>query len=385
MTPISEKATRRLLVAAQDPGSVGHLSAIAEKASGLLDLHLVAASPAYEMFSRMGLSVRRVPALTTRSSSDEKAAQLRALSASILADVRPDAVLVGSSGPEAGLCEALMATTTVPYAYAFQDFWGDVNKVFGTPAGTYFVVDAEAERLTREIHGVNARVVGSPKHSRFGCLDIGMLRHETRAALGADNGRPVFGYFGQPLWKSQGYEKTVTSLAGTIAATFPDAIMLYRPHPKESDEEIGRVRRKLQEALPEAVVLTSGSVEGCLAACDVICTAFSSCGYDHMFLAKYSASPLGVVVYLRHDPEIRRLYHDYTGFDFLPVARDGLALVTEVPEEVPAVLRSALDPGRRLAIWDRIARVLPDPSLAAQRVVDSICADLAVATGITEL
>ena len=82
--------------------------------------------------------------------------------------------------------------------FALQDYPGDANAIGGAHAGTYFVRDEAAARLTRERWGVAAIAVGSLRHAPYARLDVPRLRAETRARIGAAAGQAVLGFFAQP-------------------------------------------------------------------------------------------------------------------------------------------------------------------------------------------
>ena len=70
----------------------------------------------------------------------------------LLNSIDPDILLVGLSGPDVGIDEALIykSQSIIP-SFAYQDFWGDMNYGFGRYPGTVFVLDNFAYRITKVI------------------------------------------------------------------------------------------------------------------------------------------------------------------------------------------------------------------------------------------
>ena len=359
----------RLLMSARDPGAAHHIVAIAR--GGLADdrfaIDLVATGAAEAVLRSAGLTFRAMP-----PASDDAA--LREQATTLLADHGPDAVVVGGAGPGPGIDEALLAVAATP-TYAFQDYWGDVNLTLGRPAGTYFVLDEYAAGLTRQRVDARIRVVGSPKHAAYAGLDPIALRAGGRAAAGVRPGWFLAGIFGQALWPRAGYRRTCAALARALATMGGRARVVYRPHPKESPEDAVAALGVFRAAGLDLAVPPWRSTEQGLCACDLVITSYSTCGYDQMHLNRLAPVPLGVVVYVPFDPEIRSLASAAGGAPTPPLG-GGLGVLVEAEAALAPALQAALTEPARGTAWRAARTRLAAPECAPAIILGTIAEDL---------
>lgn len=370
--PPQEKIT--LLLSARDTGSVGHIQAVLEEAS----LHswckciVYADDPAFRHLqadfpavSRFKLSASPTP---TKEYTDRMVAEARRI---IIAE-NPQALLVGVSHcDEAGLDEAFLAAAFDRPKFAIQDFWGDVNSTLGATADVYFALDELAVRLTNTRHGKIALACGSPKHHRYGMLDIRMLRETARNQLGFAADQPIIGYFGQSLAHRSGYADLLRSFARNVADLGSYARLVYRPHPRENDSEIAATLACFSGGGAPAKLLNQGATEQWLAASDVVVSCFSSCAYDAAFLNRYSLVPINAAVYLLHEASVAEYFLAVTGLEVPPPAELGLARAVLHEHSLGDALRQALSFEGKQETWQH-ARHLPDPKHAARRILEEI-------------
>lgn len=364
----------RLLLSARDPGAAENIAELARCALGgdTFEVCMVAAEPALTLLRAEGLPVEAAGLPDGHGPSE--AADLLDSARAVAERVRPDAILCGLSGPGAGIDEALIAACRELPSYALQDFWGDVNWSLGRAADLYFVLDADAAALTRARHGVAACVSGMPKYAALSRLDHARLRTAARARYGVADREALVGLFGQPLWHAEAYAEAVAEVAAA-AAGLAGARLCFRPHPKDSPEDRRRAAG-IAAASGAAFTIDDGpSAIHLLAACDVACTAFSSCGLDAVMLNRASAAPLGGVVYYL-PPALRSLCREFAGLDRMPTVHQGVALVADSREALAALLPTAIRPETRAALWRRAREVMPDPSGAAELILGRVAADL---------
>lgn len=365
------KRPLRLLVSARDPGAAGHMREIVRQALKRddIEVRLAAQSPAFEMLAAAGLPVEPFPAVTASGVDDPRAPELLAAADALLARTEPDVVLAGLSGPDAGIDEALLLRARTPHTFAMQDYWGDVNVALGKPAHCYLVLDEEAVAISRARFGVRAVAVGSPKHAAYRELDVPGLRAAARGQLGLDAGNMLIGWFGQPLWQHPEYAQTVGQFGAAIGRVPPTRSLLYRPHPKESPPQ----RRQAQDLLAaggrRVLELPGSSVESCLAACEWVCSVFSSCGLDAIMLNGCTSPPARRVLYFVPEA-MAGVYRAYTGLDQVPAARSGLAVEAHSTDALVAMLAGGDD--ARSASDGKPGLVAPPAS--AQRVLDILTA-----------
>jgi hypothetical protein len=281
---------------------------------------------------------------------------LLAAAATLIETVSPDVLLVGISSFGVGLDEALLARAAGRPSFALQDYPGDANAIGGAYAGTYFVRDENAARLTRTRLGAAAVVTGSLRHAAYAALDVSGLRGRTRERIGAPPGRRVLGFFGQPP-EVPGHEAAFTDLVNALRCHEVKPLVLLREHPK-AGASFDRHATALRQAGVVVHDAREGDVEPWLCACDVVATGFSHCSMDYAFLGAWSSEPLGVVLFLLTTEEIRRFMRDYTGMAHPDGVEAGLGLVAERPETVGALLDRALEPEER-ARYHAAVRRLP--------------------------
>lgn len=364
----------RLLLSARDAGSAGHIGAVAEQAAreGRFEVRVHAADPAFGELAARCEGVERFAPDAMAAPTPEYSAFLIGQARRILETERPDAVLVGVSHfHEVGVDEAFLGAAHDRPRFAIQDFWGDANLNLGGGADLYFALDEAAVRLTRERHGKPALACGSPKHARYAALDVARLRAGARARLGAAAG-PVVGYFGQSLFHLPGYGGTLEAFAAALNASFPQACVFYRPHPREGRPEATQTLRHLEAGGVRAYHAEGGATEEWLAAADLVVSCFSSCGYDATFVQRAAPAPMGTSLYLLFDESVAGYFRAVSGLQAPPPAELGLVQCVHRVEALPAALRSALSEDARASAW-RLARDhLPDPQHAASAILAEI-------------
>ncbi len=366
----------RVLFSARDAGAAKHIRefASAAMADERFDATAVAVPPALHLMHEVGLPATAGYAGTVGRADDEGALSLMRTAEALLDQVRPDAVVVGVSGPELGLDEALTACAGSAVCYAMQDYPGWVVEGFGSPAPTYFVVDEVAAELTRRRYDVRTVVVGSAPHAAWGTVDTAELRSRGRSALSA--GGPILGFYGQPAWFLPGYERTLERFAAASAATVPQATLLYRPHPKETEAQRLHCLSLLGAAGMRVTIDPIPELNASLCAVDMVCTCYSSCARDLMYLQRLSSAPLGAAVFLMVEPDLRRHHVGDTGVECPDYAEQGMALMAGRPDEVETVLAAALQPAIRDRLWRTVRTKLPDPSGATAAVLETMWRDL---------
>jgi hypothetical protein len=339
----------RVLLSARDPGAGTQMRALAPalRADPRLEVVMAASGPAYDLLEAAG---ERPTRFTLADGSAHvppggDPSSLLAATAALLEDVSPDVLLVGISSLGVGLDEALLARAAGRPTFALQDYPGDANAIEGAYAGTYFVRDERAARLTGTRLGAATVVIGSLRHAAYAALDVSGLRARTRERIGAAPGRRVLGFFGQPP-EVPGHEAVFTHLADALARHEVKPLVLLREHPK-AGVSFDRHAAALRQTGVVVHDAREGDVEAWLCACDVVTTGFSHCSMDYAFLSAASAEPLGSVLFLLTTAEIRRFMAEYAGMARPDGADAGLGLIAERAEDVAPLLARALSPEER--------------------------------------
>ncbi len=366
----------KILFSARDPGAAAHIREIATQAVQRDDLEAVvlAAPPGLEILRDAGLAVREFRAGPVKGAADPGARELLGEARARLEELRPDAIVVGTSGPERGVDEALIACAQTPHTYAIQDYPGWVVSGFGRAANTYFVLDEAMANLTEGRHGVRAMVAGSPKHAAYRTIDPLRLRAEGRNR--ARDNSPVIGFFGQPIWFLDGYARTLEKLADAAAGSVPGAVLFYRPHPKETSEARAMALDLIRRPELETFLDVEPRVEASLSVADMVCTCYSSCGMDHMFLQRKARHPLGTVTYMMFESDLSEHHRRETDLDLPPLAGEDLALIVRQEAELSSVLDAALSPSIQHRVWTTARTHLPDPDNSPRTILDAVRSDI---------
>jgi hypothetical protein len=331
---------------------------------------IVASEPAASALRRAGehLLPFALPDGRTHIETGEDPAPLLAAARTVIDTHRPDVALVSSSSLGAGVDEALLAVAPVP-TFAMQDFWGDANLALGVPAQRYLVFDEEAAELTVRRFGVRALVVGSPKHARYGRLDVAQLRRDGRALACAESDRPIVGFFAQSR-RIPGHDETFATLLDVLRSLDPAPLLLVRGHPKFVEEARGLVKRAQASGTSAYDATTSGEAEMWLAGCDVVTTVFSTCGLDHTYLAAHAPAPIGTLLYLLCAASARGFFETSAGLTTIPGVERGRGTMVNRPEDLASALASALGPEARRAYWIAAQAVrAADPCAAVRAAI----------------
>ena len=368
----------RVLFSCRDPGGAGHILALyrAFRENGQFDVDLAASGIALAMLRKEG----EVPCIFECADGrdhlqlGEDATPLLDAARQLLAESRPHAVFVALSSFGIGIDEALLATCQVP-SFAMQDFWGDVNLGLNRAAGLYFVLDDEADDLTRERWAVPTVPVGSPKHARYASIDVLALRHACRELLGISEDRRVIGFLNESL-EIPGQEAAFRSMVDSSAQIKQGPLFVFREHPKFVMAREAHLSYMRSAGLEVVDATDKWNAEMVLAACDVITTTFSSCGLDHAYLSAYSRAPIGSVVYLMVNKAIRSYFHRTTGLWRFPIVNKGMGRVIEKPGDIVAGLSNALSYESKVAYFEACASLKTDDP--CRSIIDRVAQCLSV-------
>lgn len=364
---------KRLLITARDAAAALHLIEVAKVARARDDLvlEIVTQFPAAKFFQSSDIPVSIVDLPASKHAGTEEAKALLAEADRLLSAFQPDSVLCGLSTPfDAGIDEAVLANFKGP-SFVMQDFWGEANLILGRAADIYLSLDEEGVRLSRERHGLQAEVVGSPRHSAYGKLDLQRERILTRAKLRADESQTVIGFFGQGLHHLEGYRRTVRDWASAVDSFGSPCIPVYRPHPRESEADCQWTRNTLLEMGLDVRMSEEKDVEHALLGCDVVCSAFSNCTYDVAYLNYFSQRPIITPVSLFFDEEIIAYFRKMVRLSEFPYLKAGLVEEVRSSSALGESLRSAANPQAKLRYWEAAQR-LHDPVAAPVKVLDRV-------------
>jgi hypothetical protein len=361
---------------ARDPASAYALLNLLqkEKLKNKFSLIVVAQSPAHEILKNFKDKMEREQHKFLVFEEPEMALdQCR----EILDKYPVDLVLTGISGPDFGVDEAVLSIAqerNIP-RYALQSYWGDLNESLQGRPGTIFVIDEEAADQTNKRCQCRTVITGSLKHQEYCQLDILKLRRNYRLNVGLDKNELLIGFYGQPLDFMHGYCETITDAAKELSEFNEKYKLLYRPHPKETAQLREWTIKVFEKSGVEIILDTNEEVEIGLCACDVVLSAFSTCGYDAQQLNRVSTIPLNVTVYLFFNRELKNWFREYTKFENIPLVNSGLAFQVNSVDGINNVINKALRSEIKHEIWENIHNTLPNPKYASEKIINTIYED----------
>ena len=358
----------KLLLSARDPAAAQAIGNLARQAStdSRFIIRVIASTPASELLKGLPCEFLALPQDGTRNLE-----QLNSVIIKVLEQFRPDAIIAGASGPDAGVDEVLVKLSNGIRSYVVQDFWGDVNLSLDTAPDYYLVVDNIAAVLTQKRVDSKTYIVGSVKHASYGSLNVTTLRAGWRVASGVREEETVIGYFGMPLGSVKGYWRTLEALVESIQGL--PVTLVYRPHPKEDVHERSRTCNILS-SFEKFFEDQSDSVEETLAACDLILSCYSSCGIDSELLGRNLSQDDRLSVFLLYDAEVLEYYRHYTHLDDLPISLLKRSLTIKDSSALRDTLDAYLPVESRIKFLASESR-LPSAGDSVNRVLDKVFQD----------
>jgi len=366
-----------ILLTARDPATAYAFERLISSAleDGRFEIQVVAQSPAYEVlsdvFSQQQIILKHFAPL---ASQEKMAVQAR----DIYQRLKPDIVLTGISGPDIGVDEVMLcaATRSSTGPYALQSYWGDLNETLNGRPVTVFVLDVHAANLTKQRVAANTLVVGSIKHEGYEYLDIEQLQSDFRNTIDTNDSKLVLTFCGQPLQEIDGYHETIEKFSETLKDMLnSDAMVVYRPHPKESCVMRAWTEQKLGTVKAKFLVNEDSSIEEVLAGSDVVASAFSTCGYDLQQLNRVSKKPLAVPLYLMFNAKLASWYKQYTGLESIPMCTGSMAVDVRNHEDLSASLAHVQKTETRQRCFDELHEKMMTPKNSSLRILNHLYSD----------
>lgn len=360
-----------LLASARDPGAAHAMVPVLKAANcrASMRVTVVSQSPATEIFMAADIPSITVTSLPVSSALDPARVSLLHEVDGLLRKLAPDAILTGLSGPGLGVDEALIHLADGPRVYSLQDLEGLVTLGFGRPASTYFVSDTLAESLTLRHAGIRTHVVGSVKYHAYSSVDPLEIRELERGKFPVASGATRVTLYGQPSWHLDGYGESLRAFASALRNQTAPIELTYRAHPKETLEERSRTIDLFAANFLDVNVDQSQSTLTSLCATDICATCYSTCGIDLVYLQKRAVTPIGVSLFLCFPSDVQDAIERDCGVRVPTSITAGHALGTPALDDVPELLRLAMEPEVRARIWRRIRAELAAPADAPEAVL----------------
>lgn len=362
----------KLLITARDPATALSFNILLPQivADSAFDILVLAQFPASELLE----SHSSIQIFETEPSIG---AQLGKLSE--FCDIfQPDAVLTGISGPDTGVDEAALTWAErhgVP-TYSLQSYWGDINQAGNILPSTAFVLDQKAIELTHKRYpAIRCIPVGSIKHEKLEGFDVFANRYLLRPGLLIDE-QILLGFYGQPLETNPGYIKTLERFTEQLHLWSRDFKVMYRPHPKESEALRCKTSNLLQQAVGESFFYDPGlELKQSLSVCDLVVSAFSTCGFDALYLNKMASRAFSSSVYLWFEPELLAWWQTYNQTKNNPLLDTGLVLFADKHTKLLEVLENGLDPTLQNELRRKAVQYFSGTEAGCKKIIETITED----------
>lgn len=364
----------KLLLSARDPAAAYAIKNVVLHAqkNNNFEVMVLASSPALQILDGLRCDVESIE---EHMASDINS--LRKKVKFVLMDFVPDAILVGSSGPDVGVDEILLEQRSPQCrTYVIQDFWGDINKNLGVYADCYFVLDEFAEIITRRQIDREMYIVGSVKQEHYSELDPCAMRLVGREKIDGLGSGLLIGYFGMPLGYFGGYWRTLEFFCDVMSSLSRTVTILYRPHPKENHDEVERSLSMLRRTGFSVYFDRESIPERSIVSCDLVVSCYSSCGFDNILLNKVAGKLISSSLFLLYDPEIYSFYREYAGLSDVPSSEQNMSIsVKEKPDLLNSMGR-ALSTSYREELESNIKARIPQLGSASDKLLEKIWEDM---------
>jgi hypothetical protein len=366
----------KLLITARDPATA---DAIRPLLVGLqnkirFQVEIVAENPAFKLL-RLDAEQENIPIslFSQCLSKQELVARCREL---VLAK-KPDAVLTGISGPDIGVDEGILSALeecSIP-SYSIQSYWGDINETLTGRPQTVFVIDEYAASITRQRCLAEIVITGALKYANFEKIDPLILRKQFTDTVIRRPDEKLLGFFGQPLSEIQGYSDTIDMLARVTKELAIKCRIVYRPHPKETQKSRRETLSLFQARGMEVIVDENEDGFPALCGVDIVISAFSTCGYDAIYLNKWSRLPLNTTLFLSFDQQLLHWYEDYSKLLRVPMANEGIVAEVFRAVDLGNAIHRGLDSQYQKKVWRKIKKGLSHSKQSVKIIYDKIYHD----------
>ncbi len=361
---------KRILVSSRDVGAAINIIEIVKlaKSNPDCDFSLYIQPPAAQYFSNHNLEYELVPNYIAKQQDSEEAKLILNYADKILEKIKPDVILCGLSTPgDAGIDEALItvAKNKIP-TVVMQDFWGEVNDFFGACADYYFCLDQEAKILTEQRYDSEGLVIGSPRHSWYKSLELVHLRKELRKKADLLPEDMVIGLFGQSLHHIPGYKETLLDVLSLVPQACPEATLVYRQHPRESNEQALNTIRLLENAKIAFRLMKDEKVEHTLILCDAVFSILSNCLYDASYLNFFSPIPFITPIALCYRDDLLSHLNNYNMLTASPYKAKNIAYIFDSKKPDRHDLQYLFSDSAKREFW-MASKKLENPEYAASK------------------
>ena len=365
----------RLLVTARDPASANDLTHILPYLTNheQLIVKVIAQEPAHSILLSRKTDSDTFAIDLIESIENTSHEHIENYLREVFLTFQPDCLLTGISGPDYGIDEislSICSRYSGAKSFSIQSYWGDLNKSCGVLADTIFVLDEFASKLTTQRYANCKTVITGPLQSiRYDNIDIKAERAAFRSEFGVEDDSPIIALFGQPLFKYEWYRATLDLFIKAVSKSTPHVRIIYKPHPKETDESIDWISEKLSVSVVECSVVSDIDTLSLLAGTDVTVSLFSTVGYDLQNLLSRSDVAFSVPMYLLFHEDCNKWFHEYCMLQKIPMTENGLSIIVECGEELESELQRALTDETKRQCFTAVLSHFPCSSIDATSIV----------------
>jgi len=281
-----------------------------------INLIILAQNPAFNYFKNKNLN----PILVS-----DNEVEIEKYLNNLFSSSKQDIVLTGLSGFNVGIDEIILKCNSRAITFTLQDYWGDVNGKLQVYADYYFVIDKKAALITKRKTNKEVFIMGGlPKY-----FNIKYHKYESKKR----NNKKIIVFFGQPLWSLHSYRRVIKDLA-YIGKELKNKIQLiYKVHPAEKNI----LKYKY---LFNNMTLSEVSSNQLLYVADLSLSINSTCGFDNVYLQKYTNFSLSKHAFILYKKDLRKFFYKNLFSRKHPLSMQGLVIDIGNKSELYRLIKS---------------------------------------------
>jgi hypothetical protein len=321
----------KILITSRDVGAAKQNLAFLENifaANLYAEIKILAQQPAFKIFQKSNFKC------TLLGEDCEKACE------SIIAEFKPDFVLLGLSGFKIGIDEIVRGLCKIKNIKCgvIQDYWGYTGGFDQDSLPNYFfVIDRQAERLTllNTKGKANCIVSGSPKHEQYGYMIKKWISDNP-----FNSSKNSLLLVGQP-YEMPGYLENIDYLFRALEGVSRSFDLFIKDHPNNKKEIYSDMLNKY--SYPFHILDENHAIEPALVNATIVINCCSTAGLDHSFMKFYSKQAIGGLLYLSIGEDIKNFFKKSVGPIDLEELISGMGLVAYSKKEITAHINKLLE------------------------------------------
>ena len=151
--------------------------------------------------------------------------------------------------------------------------------------------------------------------------------------------------------------------------------IIYRPHPKETQKSRRETISLFQERGMEVIADENDDSFPALCGVDIVISAFSICGYDSIYLNRWSELPLNTTLFLLFNQKLLNWYEDYSKLSRVPMANEEIVAEVSWVVDLGNAIHRGLDSQYQKKVWRKIKKGISHSKQSVNIVFDKIYYD----------